>query len=139
MAVPKYILHPTLLLASAGLVLWLAWTHVPSGSDLAATSRSQVVSEQLPAIDSLVAITAVSPDGKLTLSEDFGDFRLLDERFSHLSVSQLTAIQRALVGKFIKRPRNDTHELNLPVEVYDPLCFDADPKNANGCPMTLTR
>lgn len=138
MAIPKYILHPSLLIVAAGLVFWLAWARVPSSNDLAATSRKRVTAEKLPAIESLVAITAVSSDGKLTLGEDFGDFRLHDERFSHLSASQLTAIQKTLVGKLIKRPRDVTNGLNLPVEVYDPLCFDADPKNANGCPMTLT-
>lgn len=91
--------------------------------------------------NNLYQITEVLDDGKLIIDTLAGSWEFLDDRFRNVSTERIEQIRGFLLGKFIKIPFPKINSgIALPAELYNPLCFAADPqqrKLTDQCPVIL--
>lgn len=140
MAIPKYILHPFLLILSGLIILWLVWSHVPSGEELKekaaapATALPQTLPDpaKLAKIDSFQNGNLVTTDGR--------EFELADARFQNLSQEESGKMSAFFAGKFFDPEKTAAGvTLHLPIELYDPLCFKPADTAPVHCPIVLQK
>lgn len=149
MKIPKYITHPLLIILLSTGMFYMLWLNSPSASDI-----QQAVPQQAPQSvqvfdkntllkdNSFFQIEDMNQDGSMTIPELSGAWKINDLRFQNLTPEKLEQLKAFFVGKFIKI--NDTTVANktieLPVEIYSPLCFANDPNQramTNECPILL--
>lgn len=135
MGIPKYILHPLLLLSGAFLILWLVWSEIPTAESV--RQKASARTQALPDPTTLLEITNFSADARIT-AQDGRTFQIADERLKNASGERLKNIHTLLVGKkFDPAKIQDGVTIHLPIELYDPLCFKPEDKTRLHCPIVL--
>lgn len=90
----------------------------------------------------LYQILDFTPDGHLIINEIKGKRKMNDARFSGQSQDRNLVLSEFLVGKFIRINDILKESIELPVELYNPLCFSSDPSlraASDQCPVILER
>ena len=136
MKIPKYILHPTLLIFAAAGIYYMIRVPVPAASQFA-TSKKEILDQS-----NLHQIVDFTPEGFLVIADISTKKQINDERFKNLPEDKQAGIKDFFVGKFVKitEPKKDT--LDLPIELYDPVCFSSNAeqrKSSVQCPVILEK
>jgi len=131
MAIPKWILHPSLILAGGGLIMALVWQDWKSP-----------VATLLPEKNLLVLVEAIAEDGSLKMADIPQPVHLNDIRFTNPDAAKKAIMKKFFKGKLIDREKAKTGMLALPLAVYDQACFDAPPSKqppqpTTACPVWL--
>lgn len=138
MGIPKYILHPLLLLSGAGLILWLVWSRIPSAEEMREKAAAIPAAAALPERMSLIAIEDFDEAGRL-IAEDGRSFVIDDGRFQNPSGDALGKLRAFFVGKLLDPAKAADGTFHLPIELYDPLCFKTADKTPVHCPVVLQK
>ncbi len=128
MEIPKCILHPSLILASGGLILALVWQdwEIPKAT-------------MLPDKSSLILVEGIADNGTLKLAGLTNSVVLDDSRFTNPDSNKKVIMQEFFLGKLIDRVQAKTGKLTLPLAVYDQACFDTQKisRQTLNCPVWL--
>lgn len=129
MEIPKWILHPSLILAGGSLIMALVW------QDWKAPPKAM----PLPTKETLGLVEGISDDGKLMISGLASAVSLADARFNKPDEKQKSKMKDFFQGKFIDLSLAHTGSLPLPLAVYDPSCFEDNAPNSQKriCPLWL--
>lgn len=136
MKIPKYILHPTLLILAALGIYYLIKIPTPSASQ-PIINKKEILDQ-----NNLHQIVDFTADGYLIISEIEKKVLINDQRFKNLPNDKLTEVRDFFVGRFVKVQETKITDLDLPIELYDPLCFgsEADQRKSFGlCPVILEK
>lgn len=136
MKIPKYILHPTLLILAAVGVYYLIKIPTP------AASQPTLYKKEILDQNGLYQIVDFTAEGFLVM-ENIPTKKLInDGRFKNLPEDKQAGVQEFFIGKFVKILDTQKDALDLPIELYAPLCFSSNPeqrKSSGQCPITLEK
>lgn len=136
MKIPKYILHPTLLILAAIGVYYLIKIPTPAASQ-PALFKKEILDQ-----NHLYQIVDFTPDGSLVMENISAKKLINDERFKNLPDDKQASVRDFFTGKFIKILEAQKDSLDLPIELYDPLCFSSNVeqrKSSGQCPVILEK
>jgi len=144
MKIPKYILHPTLIIACGGLLMYMLWLRTPSAAEIITDQNDQesiVDKNGSLLLNGLYQVTELLPKGYLVINNLEGTWQINNPRFKTLSAKKAENLQDFFVGMFVKIPDpKGKKEINLPLELYHPNCFSNNPQiraSTNQCPVLL--
>jgi hypothetical protein len=141
MTIPKWILHPTLLITAGGLLMYFFWLSPPTPQTVrTAVANTPVTAAPLPPKTELRAILDISQNGLVTIDGLEAPLKIADARFDQLNATQVAAFQNFFSGKLVRKTLVDGKtEIQLPLEVFDSACYTppTDAKTVLGCPVLL--
>ena len=153
MKIPKYITHPLLIVTLSSGLLYLLWQNSPSASQIQQASQTQNQTQPAQPVQYLdknallrdnqyYQIEDMENDGRLIIPELSSSWTINDARFKNLKKDKVEKLRGFFAGKFIKITDTTvaSKTINLPVEIYSPLCFSNDPNQraqTNECPLLL--
>lgn len=136
MKIPKYILHPGLLILAATGIYFL--TKIPTP----AASQPALFKKEILDQNHLYQIVDFTSDGSLVMENIPEKKQINDERFKNLPDDKQASARDFFVGKFVKVLDVQKNSLDLPIELYDPLCFSsnlAQRESSEQCPVILEK
>jgi hypothetical protein len=141
MKIPKYILHPFILLCGGALILALVWQRTPLPGDMKkAVENIPVRHTPLPARKDLLQITDLSNEGRFITPTPERSFQINDSRFQHLTEEQRIRLKSFLRDKLFMPPANSGQAmLDLPIALYEEVCFTQPLPDSQmqSCPVYL--
>jgi len=138
MALPKYIVHPSLLLAASFVTLWLVWSKVPTSTEVRESfSLTPSKSTPTPLLDRsmLSEISDFTTQAEIVFADSPQRWVIASESFKDMNSIQYEALRRYLKAKLLKKPASG-NAIALPIELYDPLCFTPEGKEL-ACPFVI--
>lgn len=136
MKIPKYILHPTLLILAAVGVYFL--TKIPTPK----ASQPDLFKKEILDQNNLYQIVDFTSDGYLVMENISAKKQINDDRFKNLPDDKQMEVRDFFVGKFVKVLDVHNDGLDLPIELYNPLCFSSDAQQREAsrqCPVILEK
>lgn len=138
MPLPKYIVHPSLLLAASFVTLWLVWSKVPTSTEVRESfSPARPKSAPAPLLErsELSEISDFTTQAEIIFANAPQKWIVASKDFDGMNDIQYKALQRYLKGKLLKKPTRGS-SITLPIELYDPLCFTPKGKDL-ACPFVI--
>ena len=135
MKIPRYILHPFLLILAFGALFLLIRVPAPSAQELGAFNKKNILD-----LNGMHQITELTDDGSLLIDAVAGSWKINDPRFENLTVEKKQIVKDFFIGRFVKiDPSNTAHVINLPVDLYDAACFSSSVQiqDQAQCPVVL--
>lgn len=136
MKIPKYILHPLLLVAAFGALFLLIRVPAPSAQELGALSKKDILD-----LNKMHQITELTEEGYLLIDAVEGQWKINDPRFENLTPEKKEIVKDFFIGRFVKIDvsHNTEHVINLPVDLYDAACFSSSvaTRDQAQCPVVL--
>lgn len=145
MKIPRYILHPSLLVMAFGVLFLLIRVPTPSAQELGALNKKDILD-----VNGMHQITELTEEGHLLIDATpghtvadhkvAGPWKINDPRFENLTPEKKEIVKEFFIGRFIKIDISNTqHVINLPVDLYDAACFggDVEARAQAQCPVVL--
>lgn len=150
MRIPKYILHPTLLVIGGAIIMYFVWARVPSSKQIHETvEKTTQQTLQKPSVktkvtkkdfsESYYIIGSVNGAGQLVLLPGSLQISMNDKRFTNISIQQQKQLNAFFKNRLIPKSKitKEMTSLDLPFVIYDQNCLNQkDPKD---CTITIQK
>lgn len=137
MQIPKWILHPSLLVAFALVMGYFVWLDFPTVQSSEEPTPVTATTEQEK---NLYQITELLPGGKIILDGLENSILINHAKFKSLNEQKAVELSAVFVGRFLVVADKTATQIELPLELYDPHCFRKPlPENTEGihCPLVI--
>lgn len=141
MKISRAIIDTLAVIVVCAALMYITWESSPTASALGENTPAVVplAKHNILKSNHLYQIEDILANGNLVIPELQKQFKINDKRFESIAPAKLEQLKGFFVGKFIKITDKNQASLDLPAELYHPMCFSqsAFSQKSGECPVIL--